>query len=175
MARKPTPDVVSKTATMDLRIFTEPQFGASYGDQLAVAQAAEGAGFDAFFRSDHWQAFAGDGLPGPTDSWLTLGAIARETERIRLGTLVSSATFRHPGPLAARRRGHASRRISPSVALPDFRGSSRRIPTAPASKAARRHPGAGRPPLQPTQRGISVPRRARSPTPRPIPASVSFP
>ncbi len=100
MARKPTPDVVSKTAAMDLRIFTEPQFGASYGDQLAVAQAAEGAGFDAFFRSDHWRAFAGDGLPGPTDSWLTLGAIARETERIRLGTLVSSATFRHPGPLA---------------------------------------------------------------------------
>ncbi len=85
---------------MDLRIFTEPQFGASYGDQLAVAQAAEAAGFDAFFRSDHWVAFAGDGLPGPTDSWVTLGAIARETERIRLGTLVTSMTFRFPGPLA---------------------------------------------------------------------------
>ena len=85
---------------MDLRIFTEPQFGASYGDQLAVAQAAEAAGFDAFFRSDHWVAFAGDGLPGPTDSWVTLGAIARETELIRLGTLVTSMTFRLPGPLA---------------------------------------------------------------------------
>jgi alkanesulfonate monooxygenase len=85
---------------MDLRIFTEPQFGASYGDQLAVAQAAEAAGFDAFFRSDHWQAFFGDGLPGPTDSWVTLGAIARETSTIRLGTLVTSATFRLPGPLA---------------------------------------------------------------------------
>src|SRR5262245_42453861 len=85
---------------MDLRIFTEPQFGASYDDQLAVAQAAETAGFDAFFRSDHWVSFFGDGLPGPTDSWVTLGAIARETERIRLGTLVTSATFRHPGPLA---------------------------------------------------------------------------
>jgi F420-dependent oxidoreductase-like protein len=85
---------------MDLRIFTEPQFGATYGDQLAVAHAAEAGGFDAFFRSDHWQTFGGDGLPGPTDSWVTLGAIARETERIRLGTLVTSATFRFPGPLA---------------------------------------------------------------------------
>jgi F420-dependent oxidoreductase-like protein len=43
---------------------------------------------------------SGDGLPGPTDSWVTLGAIARETSTIRLGTLVTSATFRHPGPLA---------------------------------------------------------------------------
>ncbi len=85
---------------MDLRIFTEPQFGATYEDQLAVAQAAEAGGFDAFFRSDHWVTFAGDGLPGPTDSWVTLGAIARETERIRLGTLVTSSTFRLPGPLA---------------------------------------------------------------------------
>jgi len=85
---------------MDLRIFTEPQFGATYGDQLAVAQAAEAGGFDAYFRSDHWQTFGGDGRPGPTDSWVTLGAIARETERIRLGTLVTSATFRFPGPLA---------------------------------------------------------------------------
>jgi alkanesulfonate monooxygenase len=85
---------------MDLRIFTEPQFGASYDDQLAVAQRAEVVGFDAFFRSDHWVTFAGEGLPGPTDSWVTLGAIARETDRIRLGTLVTSATFRYPGPLA---------------------------------------------------------------------------
>jgi F420-dependent oxidoreductase-like protein len=85
---------------MDLRIFTEPQFGATYAAQLAVARAAEAGGFDAFFRSDHWQTFGGDGLPGPTDSWVTLGAIARETERIRLGTLVTSATFRFPGPLA---------------------------------------------------------------------------
>ena len=77
-----------------------PSSARTYGDQLAVAQAAEAAGFDAFFRSDHWQTFGGDGLPGPTDSWVTLGAIARETERIRLGTLVTSATFRLPGPLA---------------------------------------------------------------------------
>ena len=65
-----------------------------------MAQAAEASGFDAFFRSDHFLTMGGDGLPGPTDSWITLGAIARETERIRLGTLVTSATFRPPGLLA---------------------------------------------------------------------------
>ena len=65
-----------------------------------MAQAAEASGFDAFFRSDHFLTMGGDGLPGPTDSWITLGAIARETERIRLGTLVTSATFRAPGLLA---------------------------------------------------------------------------
>ena len=86
---------------MDLRIFVEPQQGASYDDQLAVARAAEDGGFDAFFRSDHYVALGpGDGLPGPTDSWTTLAGLARETRRIRLGTLVSSATFRHPGVLA---------------------------------------------------------------------------
>jgi F420-dependent oxidoreductase-like protein len=85
---------------MDYRVFVEPQQGASYTDQLAVAQTAESLGFSAFFRSDHYLAMSGDGLPGPTDSWVTLGAIARETSSIRLGTLVTSATFRHPGPLA---------------------------------------------------------------------------
>jgi F420-dependent oxidoreductase-like protein len=85
---------------MEFRVFIEPQQGASYTDQLHVVQAAERLGFAAFFRSDHYAAMSGDGLPGPTDAWVTLGAIARETSRIRLGTLVSSATFRYPGPLA---------------------------------------------------------------------------
>ena len=86
---------------MDLRIFTEPQQGASYDDLLAVARLAEELGFDAFFRSDHYLKF-GDmsGLPGPTDAWITLAALSRETDTIRLGTLVTSATFRLPGPLA---------------------------------------------------------------------------
>lgn len=85
---------------MDFRVFVEPQQGASYADQLAVAKAAESLGYSAFFRSDHYLAMSGDGLPGPTDSWVTLGALARETSTIRLGTMVTSATFRHPGPLA---------------------------------------------------------------------------
>ncbi len=83
-----------------LRIFTEPQQGASYDALLAVAQEAERLGFDAFFRSDHYMAIGGDGLPGPTDAWVTLGALARETSTIRLGTLVTPVTFRLPGPLA---------------------------------------------------------------------------
>jgi len=85
---------------MDLRIFTEPQQGAEYGRLLTVARAAEELGFDAFFRSDHYLKMGdGSGLPGPTDAWITLAGLARETARIRLGTLMSAATFRHPGPL----------------------------------------------------------------------------
>lgn len=88
-------------ADVDLRIFTEPQQGADYDDLLRVAKATEAAGFDAFFRSDHFLKMGGvSGLPGPTDAWLTLAALARETSRIRLGTLVTSATFRHPSVLA---------------------------------------------------------------------------
>ena len=85
---------------MRLCIFTEPQQGASYDDLLQVARTAEEAGFDGFFRSDHYLAMGGDGLPGPTDAWVTLAALAVQTSRIRLGTLVTSATFRLPGPLA---------------------------------------------------------------------------
>jgi F420-dependent oxidoreductase-like protein len=85
---------------MELRIFVEPQQGATYDDQLAVARKAEGLGFGAFFRSDHYLAMGVDGRPGPTDSWVTLAGLARETSTIRLGTMMTSATFRHPGPLA---------------------------------------------------------------------------
>ncbi|GAA1812149.1 LLM class F420-dependent oxidoreductase [Planosporangium flavigriseum] len=86
---------------MRLVIFTEPQQGASYDDQLRIARHAEELGFDGFFRSDHYLVMGeGDGLPGPTDSWVTLGALAVQTSRIKLGTLVTSATFRYPGPLA---------------------------------------------------------------------------
>jgi F420-dependent oxidoreductase-like protein len=86
---------------MDLRVFTEPQQGASYENLLAVAQVTEECGFDAFFRSDHYLKMGSmTGLPGPTDAWVTLAGLARETKRIRLGTLLTAATFRLPGPLA---------------------------------------------------------------------------
>jgi alkanesulfonate monooxygenase len=87
---------------MKLRIFTEPQQGASYKDLLAVAQHAEKLGFDGFFRSDHYVKMGDQtsGLPGPSDAWITLAGIARETSTIRLGTLVNSSTFRYPGVLA---------------------------------------------------------------------------
>ncbi|WP_031512899.1 LLM class F420-dependent oxidoreductase [Streptomyces sp. NRRL F-5123] len=85
---------------MDLRIFTEPQQGADYDTLLRVAKATEDLGFDAFFRSDHYLTMGGDGLPGPTDAWITLAGLARETRRIRLGTLMTAGTFRLPGVLA---------------------------------------------------------------------------
>lgn len=86
---------------MQLRIFSEPQQGASYERLLAVARATEAGGFDGFFRSDHYLPMgSANGLPGPTDAWITLAGLARETSRLRLGTLMSSATFRLPGPLA---------------------------------------------------------------------------
>jgi len=82
-------------------VFTEPQQGATYGQLAAVARTAEEVGFDGFFRSDHYLKMGSvSGLPGPTDAWVTLGAIARETSTIRLGTLVTAATFRLPAPLA---------------------------------------------------------------------------
>jgi F420-dependent oxidoreductase-like protein len=88
---------------MDLRIVTEPQQGASYQTLLRVARATEDLGFDGFFRSDHYGKNPGsgaDGLPGPTDAWITLAGLAIQTTRIRLGTLVTPVTFRLPGPLA---------------------------------------------------------------------------
>jgi F420-dependent oxidoreductase-like protein len=85
---------------MRVRIFIEPQMGATYAHQLAVATTAEQEGFEAFFRSDHYLHMGGDPGPGPTDAWATLAGLARETTRIRLGTLVTPITFRLPGPLA---------------------------------------------------------------------------
>ncbi|MFF3856541.1 LLM class F420-dependent oxidoreductase [Micromonospora sp. NPDC002575] len=86
---------------MELRIFTEPQQGASYDQLLAVARCAEDAGYGAFFRSDHYLKMGSvSGDPGPTDAWTTLAGLARDTSRIRLGTLMTAATFRFPGPLA---------------------------------------------------------------------------
>ncbi|MBB5156184.1 LLM class F420-dependent oxidoreductase [Saccharopolyspora phatthalungensis] len=84
-----------------LRIFTEPQQGATYDDLLRVAKHAETTGYDGFFRSDHYLKMGSvSGEPGPTDAWVTLAGLARETSRLRLGTLMTAATFRSPGPLA---------------------------------------------------------------------------
>jgi F420-dependent oxidoreductase-like protein len=86
---------------MRLRVLMEPRRGATYDQILALALTTEEAGFDAFFRSDHYLGIdAGD--PGylPTDSWVTLAGLARQTSRVRLGTLMTASTFRLPGPLA---------------------------------------------------------------------------
>jgi len=85
---------------MECRIFTDPSNGATYQDLSESARLAEEFGYAGFFLSDHYMQFTGDGQPGPTDVWTTLAGLARETSRIRLGSLVTSVTFRHPGPLA---------------------------------------------------------------------------
>jgi F420-dependent oxidoreductase-like protein len=85
---------------MELRVMTEPQQGATYDELLRVARAAEELGFAGFFRSDHYLGMGTDGTPGPTDAWASLAALARETRTVRLGTIMTSATFRLPGPLA---------------------------------------------------------------------------
>lgn len=85
---------------MECRIFTDPSNGSTYDDLLQSAQRAEQFGYAGFFMSDHYTAFAGDGQPGPTDVWTTLAGLARDTSSVRLGSLVTPVTFRHPGPLA---------------------------------------------------------------------------
>jgi alkanesulfonate monooxygenase SsuD/methylene tetrahydromethanopterin reductase-like flavin-dependent oxidoreductase (luciferase family) len=83
---------------MTLRIFTEPQQGASYDELLTVARTAQECGFGAFFRSDHvLKMGAASGLPASTDAWITLAGLARDTTVIRLGTMVTPVTFRHLG------------------------------------------------------------------------------
>jgi len=85
---------------MECRIFTDPSNGATYHELLQSARLAKEFGYSGFFLSDHYIPFVGDGEPGPTDVWTTLAGLARETSRIRLGSLMTSVTFRHPGPLA---------------------------------------------------------------------------
>lgn len=86
---------------MQICVFTEPHRGATYEAELRFVRQVEECGFDGYFRADHYQSMGDSaGLPGPTDAWVTLGALGRETSRIRLGTLMTSATFRLPGPLA---------------------------------------------------------------------------
>ena len=92
---------MSSTPQMKFRVFTEPQQGASHADLAAVAIAAEQLGFDGYFCSDHYLKMGSvSGLPGPSDAWISLAALALQTTRIRLGTLVTPITFRLPGPLA---------------------------------------------------------------------------
>ena len=85
---------------MRYALMTEPQQGLTYAEILAIARAAEEAGFEAYFRSDHYASFPGEAGLHTTDAWATLAGLARETNTIRLGTLVSPVTFRVPGNLA---------------------------------------------------------------------------
>jgi F420-dependent oxidoreductase-like protein len=85
---------------MRFALMTEPQEGLAYGALLEMAQEAEAAGFEAFFRSDHWLSLERAEERGATDAWTTIAGLARETRSIRLGTLVSPITFRLPIAIA---------------------------------------------------------------------------
>ncbi|HET9852971.1 MAG TPA: LLM class flavin-dependent oxidoreductase [Candidatus Limnocylindrales bacterium] len=85
---------------MRFALMIEAQMGLTYGDQLAIVRRAEAAGFEAFFRSDHYASFPGSAEQGSTDTWAVLAGLARETSTIHLGSLVSPVTFRHPGNFA---------------------------------------------------------------------------
>jgi F420-dependent oxidoreductase-like protein len=85
---------------MRFALMTEPQQGYSYQDILDTALAAEGAGFETFFRSDHYSSFPGAPDLPTTDAWTTLAGLARDTRRIGLGSMVSPVTFRIPGSFA---------------------------------------------------------------------------
>ncbi len=85
---------------MRFALMIEPQQGLSYDEQLDLARLAERLGFEAFFRSDHYRSFPGPGDNPTTDAWTVLAGLARETQRIRLGVLVSPVTFRYPGSFA---------------------------------------------------------------------------
>lgn len=85
---------------MRFALMIEPQQGLSYADQVAIAKRAEANGFETLFRSDHYQSFPGPAGRPTTDAWAVLAGLARDTQRIGLGALVSPMTFRHPGNFA---------------------------------------------------------------------------
>jgi F420-dependent oxidoreductase-like protein len=85
---------------MRFALMIEAQMGLSYEDQLAIVRRAEAAGFETFFRSDHYASFPGPAGQPTTDAWTVLAGLARDTTRIGLGALVSPVTFRHPGSFA---------------------------------------------------------------------------
>ena len=85
---------------MRVALMIEPQQGLTYDEQLAVARHAEAAGFEALFRSDHYESFPGDAGNHTTDAWTVIAGLARDVPRIGLGVLVSPVTYRLPGNLA---------------------------------------------------------------------------
>src|SRR6476620_4474272 len=85
---------------MRFALMLESQQGLSYGDHVAIAKRAEANGIEALFRSDHYTSFPGPGGQPTTDAWTVIAGLARETDRMGLGVLVSPVTFRHPGSFA---------------------------------------------------------------------------
>jgi F420-dependent oxidoreductase-like protein len=85
---------------MDVCLMVEGQEGVTWERWVALARACEDHGLAGLFRSDHYLSFDDPAGRGSLDAWSTLAALAPITGRIRLGTMVSPATFRHPSVLA---------------------------------------------------------------------------
>ena len=85
---------------MRVCLMVEGQEDVTWEQWLALAAACEEHGLEGLFRSDHYQSVMGRRERGSLDAWATLAALAARTSRVRLGTLVSPATFRHPSVLA---------------------------------------------------------------------------
>src|SRR4051795_4966735 len=85
---------------MRIALMIEGQEGVTWEDWVALADACERSGIEALFRSDHYLSVMGQGGRGALDAWATLNALAARTTRLRLGTLVSPTSFRHPSILA---------------------------------------------------------------------------
>jgi F420-dependent oxidoreductase-like protein len=83
-----------------IALMIEGQEGVTWDQWRALAATAEEHGFEALFRSDHYQSLDGSAPEGSLDAWATINALAAITSTLRLGTLVSPATFRHPSTLA---------------------------------------------------------------------------
>jgi F420-dependent oxidoreductase-like protein len=87
-------------SSMRVCLMIEGQEGVTWEQWVALAEACERSGIEALFRSDHYLSVEGERARGSLDAWATINALAAITSRLRLGTLVSPATFRHPSVLA---------------------------------------------------------------------------
>src|SRR3954453_20276477 len=88
------------TRPMRVALMIEGQEDVTWQDWVALADACERSGVEALFRSDHYVSVAGEGERGSLDAWGTINALAARTSRLRLGTMVTPTSFRHPSVLA---------------------------------------------------------------------------
>ena len=181
----------ARGGSMRFALMIEPQQGLGYGDQVAIAKRAEANGFEALFRSDHYASFPGATGQPTTDAWTVIAGLARETDRLSLGALVSPVTFRHRRHVredrhhrrrderrtdrGGRRRGLERPRAPPArAAVPGLgervdasRTSSRSCTACGASRTAgrttARRDDPGRPLLPEAGRGAGSPDREERP------------
>jgi F420-dependent oxidoreductase-like protein len=85
---------------MRICLMVEGQEGVTWDEWVDLARTCEESGLEGLFRSDHYVSTINEGQLGSLDAWAVLSGLAAVTSSIRLGTMVSPATFRHPSTLA---------------------------------------------------------------------------